>query len=570
MRGSAVVVFKRLVSVLSASIVVAGSAAGCGGAAASDLFKNTPKCGDPEFECPPSPNHESSKAVFHCDLHVEDNIKAIGVTGTAGVHDVTGDVPTCLPAALNRYIGNPAAVDAIGDYPSAVLAYGNQTLLPQFAALKGIDSGGSQCSILLGVEADPKTICQLVSLTRSPFCEDPTNFVPTVCTTQDCHFKMSAMIDPHACACNTVEESAADCHEPTETIVIPPPGSDPPGNISGLLARQLAAANRVVFDPATSMATFTVSFTDHLGFTRSDSENSTISGSATLFGRRRSDGTSDMLFEMNIALSDVTLTFKTVDAVKDVSVKLTRMVAEANLGSAYLHLDANGVGILPANSLALDFEGFTDSQKVILQNTNALPVVVLVDFASKTFKIPSFKATAPDTDVTIALSGTIVNQPPMVDAGASQSVECTSASATSVTLHGTATDPDQIGLAVSWHRGDFLGDLVSTDLQPTVSLPFAPPASGATFEIHATDTSLQTAAATTTVTIRDTTPPIVSVNVDPTCLWAPNHKMVLYQLGADLQATATDTCDPQPKLSVAGVTSDQPVSGGGSGDATQT
>ena len=50
----------------------------------------------------------------------------------------------------------------------------------------------------------------------------------------------------------------------------------------------------------------------------------------------------------------------------------------------------------------------------------------------------------------------------------------------------------------------------------------------------------------------------------PSCLWAPDHKMVLYTL-ADVTAETTGSCTV-PQLSIVGVTSNQPATGGGSGN----
>jgi hypothetical protein len=59
----------------------------------------------------------------------------------------------------------------------------------------------------------------------------------------------------------------------------------------------------------------------------------------------------------------------------------------------------------------------------------------------------------------------------------------------------------------------------------------------------------------------------VSLTVNaPSCLWAPNHDMVLFTL-ADVTATVSGTCS-LPTLKVIGVTSNQPDNGGGSGNTT--
>ncbi len=66
----------------------------------------------------------------------------------------------------------------------------------------------------------------------------------------------------------------------------------------------------------------------------------------------------------------------------------------------------------------------------------------------------------------------------------------------------------------------------------------------------------------------DNTPPVLAVSVDPTCLWPPNHDLVLYHLGNGFSASATDDCDPSPNVRILGVSSNQPVLGGGSGNTS--
>ena len=72
-----------------------------------------------------------------------------------------------------------------------------------------------------------------------------------------------------------------------------------------------------------------------------------------------------------------------------------------------------------------------------------------------------------------------------------------------------------------------------------------------------------TAQATATVTVVDDTPPtILGASVNPSSLWPPNHKMV----DITVTYTATDTCAAITSQ-VLSVTSNEPVTGGGSGDA---
>jgi hypothetical protein len=51
-------------------------------------------------------------------------------------------------------------------------------------------------------------------------------------------------------------------------------------------------------------------------------------------------------------------------------------------------------------------------------------------------------------------------------------------------------------------------------------------------------------------------------------LWPPDHKRVVFRLGSDLAATASDACDPAPSIYVASVTSNEPDNGLGDGDTS--
>jgi hypothetical protein len=71
-----------------------------------------------------------------------------------------------------------------------------------------------------------------------------------------------------------------------------------------------------------------------------------------------------------------------------------------------------------------------------------------------------------------------------------------------------------------------------------------------------------TALCQTTVNVVDSKPPVLTVEVDPTTLWPPNHQMVsLHPI-----ITAVDACEPNPGMSLVSVTSDEPDQGLGDGD----
>lgn len=78
----------------------------------------------------------------------------------------------------------------------------------------------------------------------------------------------------------------------------------------------------------------------------------------------------------------------------------------------------------------------------------------------------------------------------------------------------------------------------------------------------ATDDSLNKATATQTVTIVDTTPPELTVQLSRAGLWQPNHKLV--QITATI--TVRDKCDPNPTVKLVSIISNELDNGRGDGD----
>jgi hypothetical protein len=97
------------------------------------------------------------------------------------------------------------------------------------------------------------------------------------------------------------------------------------------------------------------------------------------------------------------------------------------------------------------------------------------------------------------------------------------------------------------------------------------PASGSTFALGTTTVNCSatningTTTGSFTVTVRDTTPPVISdIDASPRdILWPPNHKLI----PITMIVTASDTVDPHPHAQIVSVTSDQPIDCGcGDGD----
>ena len=101
--------------------------------------------------------------------------------------------------------------------------------------------------------------------------------------------------------------------------------------------------------------------------------------------------------------------------------------------------------------------GEVSSDAADYTGTNGAPLDVRVDWANHTCALNGAVLGSiedADTAVGVDLSGTIVNEPPTANAGATaRTVECTSPAATDVTLDGSAsTDADDNVVLFAWRR----------------------------------------------------------------------------------------------------------------------
>jgi hypothetical protein len=139
--------------------------------------------------------------------------------------------------------------------------------------------------------------------------------------------------------------------------------------------------------------------------------------------------------------------------------------------------------------------------------------------------------------------------PPTLSLPADLVLEATSASGAVATFAATAHD------------------LVSGDVPVSLSPP-----SGSTFPLgtttvaaDATDAAGNTAEGSFTVTVRDTTAPIIeSIAVSPKTIWPPNHKMV----GVDVAVQVSEAVDGAPVTRIVSIASNEPENGTGDGDTS--
>jgi hypothetical protein len=217
-------------------------------------------------------------------------------------------------------------------------------------------------------------------------------------------------------------------------------------------------------------------------------------------------------------------------------------------------------------------EALAEGEKTIADETNMNDVHLHVDFGAKTFAISNFPFSFAGVTGSVHLSGNLTNQPPIADAGTDQTVQCTSPNGGTVTLTGSVTDPDTNVRRTAWAKEAPFWDptkFVSTSPVTTITAAFVPPFATTAYTLFAMDGAFQTHASTTHVKVEDTTAPTLDLLApDPECLWAPNHNMVLYELGKSLPYSVSDTCDAKPSVHILDVKSNQPDLGGGQGDFT--
>jgi len=149
------------------------------------------------------------------------------------------------------------------------------------------------------------------------------------------------------------------------------------------------------------------------------------------------------------------------------------------------------------------------------------------------------------------------NQPPVAVATASATIEATGSSGASVLLDASAsTDAENDLASFEWREG---ATLLATGATPTVILSVG----AHTLTLKVTDGGGLVSTATVTVTVVDTTPPVIqTLSAAPFLLRSVSNTFV----GVTLTGTASDLVDPAPALHISAVASNEPDPSGLPGD----
>ena len=172
-------------------------------------------------------------------------------------------------------------------------------------------------------------------------------------------------------------------------------------------------------------------------------------------------------------------------------------------------------------------------------------------------------ATAGEDSETGTVTKTVIqlNEPPTADAGMDQEVEC----GDPATLDGSgSSDPDSTEgtnddiVLFEWVEGDIIlgeGEILDVDLSLGAH----------TITLQVTDSMGATDTDEVVVTVVDTTPPEVTIEMSPSEIWPPNHKMVEVVATLHIDDCSADGAEP-PTVMLVSVSSNEPANDRGDGN----
>ena len=128
------------------------------------------------------------------------------------------------------------------------------------------------------------------------------------------------------------------------------------------------------------------------------------------------------------------------------------------------------------------------------------------------------------------------NRPPIAEAGPDQTAECNNPAGTPVTLSGSGSDPDGDTLSFLWKNA--AGNVVGNTAAVNLTLPLG----SQTFTLTVDDGKGGTASDTVAVTVRDTTPPVLTLARTSMTVVLPTATAAGAAASLSGIASATDAC----------------------------
>jgi hypothetical protein len=420
---------------------------------------------------------------------------------------------------------------------------------------------------------------------------DPSCDVPcgnTVCTFQpdggNCTFDNVAKggIHPDKCKCNQIVAGGCDNDDSPVFCAPPPAMGDPPVQTASPLTFLLSKPTVIQIDPAQSSVTLTIS---------AEGENPThtrpVYGWIDFYGDPCPGAECDMLMDWSLFPADFSgdNKFHLPTGVPDQ--ELLNLASFGGTTTHKAHILADGSGTIALGELnsitrgVQHQDGFDASKGMVVhsfdgttfESSNTKDIHFKIDFShGGLFSLGPASLSAGGTvsaNGTLTVVGRVTNLPPVARAGTYPVLECTQPGGALVTLDAKdSSDPDGDRLSFAWSRGSTFDPSQGLPRDGAGGTTVLSPLGTTAYSLSVSDAKFVTTFDSTTVTVEDTTPPTLTLSAAPDCLWPPNHKMVLYQLGDSFRADAADVCQadpPSPKI--VNVVSNQPPLGAGSGTA---
>lgn len=138
-----------------------------------------------------------------------------------------------------------------------------------------------------------------------------------------------------------------------------------------------------------------------------------------------------------------------------------------------------------------------------------------------------------------------VNSAPVANAGPDQTLECANPAGTLVTLNGSGSSDPDAGDTLTYEWTDENANVVGTAASVNVTVPLGTH----TFTLKVTDAGALSSAATTHVTVQDTTPPELTLAMTSYSVILPvGQTTATLNVLTESGAWATDLCDPSPAI----------------------
>jgi hypothetical protein len=198
------------------------------------------------------------------------------------------------------------------------------------------------------------------------------------------------------------------------------------------------------------------------------------------------------------------------------------------------------------------FESFGGPYQTLLGTGSRLSVTLALGLHFLTLQVTDARGASATAQATVTV---VDSTPPIVVCPFVSAAECSMPGGAAVGLMATASDACSPTLAITNNRTG--GGADASGFYPLGM-------TGVVF--MATDTSGNTATCASSVVVRDTMPPYLTLTLSPTTLWPPNHRIMPVLAPWHVN----DVCDPSAGIVLVSAASSEPDDAQGSGDGSTT